>query len=539
VKFFEFIRNYLAKSLQLRTILVTFIISTLLVGITGLLLINRVSNGILSSKEASSLTEASSAINEAQRVVTATDTGAGAPTLTGIIDTAVAALAIRAGQSGLYDVLLLASPELSQKGLPERGTNLVAVSSISDELKVKVQNTDKFLWAYTQISYLDGRNIPGLVVGAPIKINNVGTYSLYLLFPLNKEQETIALIRSALIVSSTFLVLGLIILVWYLTQAVLSPVRKTAMAAERLKMGLLNERVPVSGEDDLAKLAGSFNSMASAIQQQISQLEHMSQMQKRFVSDVSHELRTPLTTVRMAADVLYEARDKYEGETARAAELLSNQIERFEMLLSQLLEISRFDSGVAELNLQEINIKEIIEKTTESLSSLLTNQNTPVVIKGDVPEIQMDPRRVERIIRNLITNAAEYGVGKPIEIIMGSDDEGIAVVVTDKGPGLKPGESSLIFNRFWRADPARTRTSGGTGLGLAIALDDARLHEGWLDAWGAPGKGTMFRLTLPRIAHKPLTKSALAIGFGDELSKELDYTVVLDLGSVSEDKDEK
>jgi two-component system sensor histidine kinase MtrB len=529
VKFFYQFKQSWNKSLSLRIISTTFIVSTVLVTIIGLVLINRVSTGILSAKESSSLTEASSAINEAQKVVTATDTGAGEPTLSVVVDTAVTALAVRAGQSGLYDVLFLASSEISKQGLPERGTNLVSENSVSDELKSRVEQTDKLLWAYTEIKYLDGRNVPGLVAGAPIQINNVGTYSLFLLFPLDKEEETIGIIRSAVLATGIFLIFGLLILVWYLTRSVLAPVRKTANAAEKLRMGLLNERVPVSGEDDLAKLAGSFNSMAASIQQQIGQLEQMSRLQKRFVSDVSHELRTPLTTVRMAADVLYESRDQYTGETARAAELLSTQIERFEILLSQLLEISRFDAGVADLSLTSINIKDLIEKTADSLSNLLAKQETPVVITGTAPNIDLDQRRIERVLRNLISNASEYGEGKPIEVEIGSDDDAIAVVVKDKGAGLKPGESSLVFNRFWRADPARARTTGGTGLGLAIALEDARLHSGWLDAWGAPGKGTMFRLTLPRNPGKSLAKSPLSIGVGDDEKLELDMTALQEL----------
>lgn len=529
MKFFYQFRQAWSKSLSLRIIATTFVVSTILVTVIGLVLINRVSSGILTSKELSSLTEASSAINDAQRVVTATDTGSGLPTLSVVVDTAVTSLAVRAGQSGLYDVLFLASPEISKQGLPERGTNLVSENSVSEELRTKVERTDKLLWAYTNIIYLDGREVPGLVAGAPIEINNVGAYSLFLLFPLDKEQETIGIIKSSVLATGIFLIFGLIILVWYLTRSVLSPVRKTADAAERLRMGLLHERVPVSGEDDLAKLAGSFNSMAASIQQQIGQLEQMSRMQKRFVSDVSHELRTPLTTVRMAADVLYESRDQYTGETARAAELLSTQIERFEILLSQLLEISRFDAGAADLSLTSINIKDLIEKTAESLSALLVKQETPVVITGEAPNIEVDTRRIERVLRNLISNASEYGQGQTIEIEIGSDDEALAVVVKDNGSGLKPGESSLVFNRFWRADPARARTTGGTGLGLAIALEDARLHSGWLDAWGAPGKGTMFRLTLPRDANKTINKSPLAIGLGDDKNLELDMSALQEL----------
>ena len=529
MKYFYQFKQAWNKSLSLRIIATTFIVSTILVTVIGLILINRVSSGILTSKESSSITEASSAINEAQKVVTATDTGAGAPNISTVVDTAVTALAVRAGQSGLYDVLFLASSDISKQGLPERGTNLVAENSVSEDLRSRVEKTEKLLWAYTEINYLDGRKIPGLVVAAPIKINNVGNYSLFLLFPLDKEEETIGIIRSAVLATGIFLIFGLLILVWYLTRSVLSPVRKTADAAERLRMGLLNERVPVSGEDDLAKLAGSFNSMAASIQQQIGQLEQMSRMQKRFVSDVSHELRTPLTTVRMAADVLYESRDQYTGETARAAELLSTQIERFEILLSQLLEISRFDAGAADLSLNMVNIKDVIEKTADSLSNLLAKQETPVVITGSAPEIELDQRRIERVLRNLISNASEYGEGKPIEVEIGSDKDTIAVVVKDKGPGLKPGESALVFNRFWRADPARARTTGGTGLGLAIALEDARLHSGWIDVWGAPGKGTMFRLTLPRISHKAISSSSLPLGIGSEEKYELDMSALQEM----------
>jgi len=529
VKYFYQFKQAWNKSLSLRIIATTFIVSTILVTIIGLILINRVSSGILTSKESSSITEASSAINEAQKVVTATDTGAGAPNISTVVDTAVTALAVRAGQSGLFDVLFLASSDISKQGLPERGTNLVAENSVSEDLRSRVEKTEKLLWAYTEINYLDDRKIPGLVVAAPIKINNVGNYSLFLLFPLDEEEETIGIIRSSVLATGIFLIFGLLILVWYLTRSVLSPVRKTAEAAERLRMGLLNERVPVRGEDDLAKLAGSFNSMASSIQQQIGQLEQMSRMQKRFVSDVSHELRTPLTTVRMAADVLYESRDQYTGETARAAELLSTQIERFEILLSQLLEISRFDAGAADLSLNKVNIKDVIEKTADSLSNLLAKQETPVVITGSAPEIELDQRRIERVLRNLISNASEYGEGKPIEVEIGSDEDTIAVVVKDKGPGLKPGESSLVFNRFWRADPARARNTGGTGLGLAIALEDARLHSGWIDVWGSPGKGTMFRLTLPRIAHKAISSSSLPLGVGNEEKYELDMSALQEM----------
>jgi two-component system sensor histidine kinase MtrB len=129
-----------------------------------------------------------------------------------------------------------------------------------------------------------------------------------------------------------------------------------------------------------------------------------------------------------------------------------------------------------------------------------------------VPVIaEVDPRRVERVLRNLIGNAVEHGVGKPVLVTLASDDAAIAITVRDYGVGLKPGEDRLVFNRFWRADPSRARQTGGTGLGLSISVEDARLHGGWLEAWGIPGGGAQFRLTLPVRAGDRLVTSPLPL----------------------------
>ena len=267
----------------------------------------------------------------------------------------------------------------------------------------------------------------------------------------------------------------------------------------------------VQGNDELARLAQSFNDMAASLQHQIAQLEDLSRVQRRFVSDVSHELRTPLTTVRMAADVLHESRDSFDPSTARSAELLQTQLDRFEALLADLLEISRFDAGAATLDAAPVDVRETISRVVDAYATLAERMNTEV--RPHLPPhpviAEFDARRVDRVLRNLLVNAIEHGEGRPIDITVGESDEAIAVGVRDHGTGLRPGETSLVFNRFWRADPARARTTGGTGLGLPIALEDARLHGGWLQAWGEPGDGTNFRLTLPRhagadVEHSPL-----------------------------------
>jgi two-component system sensor histidine kinase MtrB len=269
----------------------------------------------------------------------------------------------------------------------------------------------------------------------------------------------------------------------------------------------------VTGEDDIARLGEAFNKMAQNLQLKIQQLEDLSRMQRRFVSDVSHELRTPLTTVRMAADVIHDARVDFDPVTARSAELLADQLDRFETLLADLLEISRFDAGAAALEADAIDLREVVRRVVGGAEPLAERKGTCIRIKGDQQPLiaEADARRVERVLRNLVVNAVEHGEGKDVVVKLAAAGGAVAIAVRDYGVGLKPGEATRVFSRFWRADPARARTTGGTGLGLSIALEDARLHGGWLQAWGEPGGGSQFRLTLPRTADEPLRGSPIPL----------------------------
>jgi two-component system, OmpR family, sensor histidine kinase MtrB len=253
--------------------------------------------------------------------------------------------------------------------------------------------------------------------------------------------------------------------------------------------------------------------MASNLQKQIRQLEELSRLQRRFVSDVSHELRTPITTVRMASDVIHDARPFLDPVTGRAAELLQKELDRFETLLADLLEISRFDAGAAVLEADEVDLVDVAHRVVDMTSALAAQRDTRVVVHepGHPCVAEADVRRVERIVRNLVTNAIDHAESRDIVIHVAGDDHAAAIAVRDYGIGLAPGESSMVFNRFWRADPARARTSGGTGLGLSIALEDTHLHGGWLQAWGRPGEGAQFRLTLPRRVGGVLRQSPLPL----------------------------
>jgi two-component system sensor histidine kinase MtrB len=269
----------------------------------------------------------------------------------------------------------------------------------------------------------------------------------------------------------------------------------------------------VRGEDDLARLAKSFNAMADSLQRQITQLEGLSQLQQRFTSDVSHELRTPLTTVQMAADVLHEARGDFPPAVARSAELLHAELDRFEGLLTDLLEISRYDAGAAVLDAEPADLRVLVGRVVGGMTALAERHETQLVVRQpDEPVIaEVDARRVERILRNLVGNAVEHGAGRPVEVTLACNPSAAAVTVRDHGVGLSPAEAQHVFDRFWRADPARVRTVGGSGLGLSISLEDARLHHGWLQVWGAPGAGAQFRLTVPLVAGAELSSSPLPL----------------------------
>lgn len=500
------------QSLLLRVTVTTLVLSLIVVGLLGLLLLSRITTGLLESAERTAITEASAGLSDAQRLSSAADTGGSTASPSSIVDTIVASLATRAGSPPQYDVLLLAD-DVEGPAAPERGTNLVSDESVPPALREAVTASGRQSWTYTEIRYLDGRAVPGIVVGAPLSISSIGAYELYYLFPLTEQSSTLDLVRSAVVGTGILLVLLLGAVALIVTRQVVAPVRSAARTAEQFSEGHLSERMRVRGEDDLARLATSFNEMAASLEDQIHRLENLSAVQQRFVSDVSHELRTPLTTIRMAADVLFESRDRFDQPTARAAELLQTQLDRFENLLTDLLEISRYDAGAAVLDLEVVDLEVLVARAVEGVRPLADRRATEISVatRTSPLTVECDPRRIERVLRNLLDNAVEHGEGAPIDITLAGDDDAVAVTVRDHGVGLQGDQIEHVFDRFWRADPARARQTGGTGLGLAIALEDARLHAGVLDAWGEAGAGACFRLTLPRRADVILDTSPLPL----------------------------
>jgi len=398
---------------------------------------------------------------------------------------------------------------------------------ITDELREKVAAAPDLQW-WQSIGLTDdrGARVPGIVVGQQVNVPGVGAYELYIAYDLAAAAQTLGFVQGTLWFVGVALVLIIGAITWIVVRSVTAPIAAAAQTSAQLAAGRLDVRVDIEGEDELATLGRSFNAMADSIQAQIKELADLSLVQQRFVSDVSHELRTPLTTIRLAADVINDHRAELDPVAGRAAELLHAQVQRFEVLLGDLLEISRYDAGSVQLEIEPTSLAHLAEDVVASMRELAAQRGSEVrvVAPGGYSAVDIDPRRVRRVVRNLLGNAIEHGEGKPIVVTVDSDQDAVAIGVRDFGMGMRPEDTERVFDRFWRADPSRKRTIGGTGLGLAISLGDARLHGGTIAMWSEPGRGSNFVLVLPRRAGIDPLVSPIPVDPRDSAIEELGLT---------------
>ncbi|MFN7244323.1 MAG: MtrAB system histidine kinase MtrB, partial [Dietzia cercidiphylli] len=502
------------RSLQLRVVTSTLALSMGVILTIAFMLQSQMAAQLLSTKLDAAVEQAGRLRVTVEAQIAATDEGTSEQSR---LDQARSALGERGiasdGESvhaGTFDPILVV-PDQTGRGQVVSPAD----SQVPPELQSLVQR-GRVAYQYVTVDFR-GEPAKALIIGTPTD-SSIPGLELYLVYPLIAEEQTLGIMRGIVATAGLAIIVLSAAIAWMVARQVVLPVRQAASIAQRFANGHLKERMVIRGEDDVARLAMAFNDMAQSLSDQITQLEEFGDLQKRFTSDVSHELRTPLTTVRMAADIISDSAGHLDAPTKRAVELLESELDRFESLLTDLLEVSRHDAGMAELSVTALDVRGAVEDAVSTVSHIA--ESAGVQVELDMPAepvvAEVDSRRVERILRNLVANALDHSESKPVRVTLRGSDAALAVSVRDHGVGLRPGEESLVFNRFWRADPSRVRRSGGTGLGLAIALEDAKLHGGRLDCWGSPGEGSCFRLTIPRRHGGTLTSSPLPLTPDDE-----------------------
>ena len=362
-------------SLAVRVVASTVVLSTITTSILAFIILARVQDGIKNSRLEAAISESQSSIyqTESQFLFLSTQLlNSYKVALDNVIDNFTPS-----NQSGVGREVILIQQNSPQGTLleTERTTNFISKNSIPDELRNRVRTSTELQHAYGVIISRENispmtapRSDPrALIIGGKVAIPTAGIYEIYFLFNIENEYQNIALVRSTLLIGGLALILLIAIIVTVVVRQVVRPVRSAAQIAEKLAAGQLEERMSTEGAEEMASLGTSFNDMANVLQEQILRLENLSRVQQRFVADVSHELRTPLTTMRMAADVLYKARDNFEPTISRSAELLMAQIDRFEYLLSELLEVSSFDAGVVRLEPEILDFKVVVRRSIDAL----------------------------------------------------------------------------------------------------------------------------------------------------------------------------
>ncbi len=335
-------------------------------------------------------------------------------------------------------------------------------------------------------AWMDLAGGPALVVGG----RQGGPPDLYFVFPARAVEDALAQLRLGLAAAALIAVLVALLAAGAIARGILRPVAAAGSAARRIAGGDLSARVPEGGRDEFGRWASEFNRMADSLETTVIRLEDAQRLNREFVADVSHELRTPLTALVAEASLIESGLDGLTPDARRAAELLVADVRRLHVLVDDLMEISRLDAQTERPNLEPVDLGRIV---TGAVAARLPEAS--VTIPAEVMIVSSDPRRLDRILGNLLDNARDHASGAPVDVALTKTRDGAVVIVADRGPGV-PGEAlAHLFDRFYKADPSRR--SGSSGLGLAIARAHAALLGGTLDARRRPGGGLVFTLTLP------------------------------------------
>lgn len=513
---FRAIHRLWVHSLQFRSVTSAGIMMLIAFIAVGTSLSNQIATSLFENKKNQALEESIKGFDNVQSVLGSSETRTDSEIRRNVTRTLT--LLDASGDTQRRWVLVPLDQQSKKGFIPEQsGDNALDASTIPEDFKTTVRDSPGgVFWEKKDLSEPEksnGEPYPALIIGTSVSIPQNPDYGLFVVYDLSESSSTITYINVVLGTGFTVLLILVLSIVWFVTRLAVRPITLTAITAEKLAAGDLNRRVSVRGKHQAARLGISFNKMADSLQDQITQLERLSTLQQRFVSDVSHELRTPLSTVRLSSELLYDSRDTLNPVQSRSVELMHNQVDRFQALLSDLLEISRFDAGSAVLNIDAEDFMSVLNDVLVEVIPHLERTGTRLIVHSEQAhiDIDIDRVRIERVLRNLLFNAIEHGEAKPVDIYIATNATNLGVAVRDHGIGLSEEEAAQVFNRFWRADTSRKRTLGGTGLGLSITAEDVRLHGGRIEAWGMKGKGACFTMNLPLVHGGELGPSPVLI----------------------------
>ena len=357
---------------------------------------------------------------------------------------------------------------------------LGALDEVSPDLRATVA-TGELGYAWQTL-----RGEPVLIVGG----RQGGPPDLFFVFPTAGVESALAQLRVGLVVAGLLAVLVALITAGFVARGILRPVDDAARAARRIAGGDLTARVPAGGRDEFGRWGAEFNRMADTLENTVGRLEASQQQNRQFTADVAHELRTPLTALVAEASLIESGLDGMSPDGRRAAQLLVADVRRLRDLVDELMEVSRFDADAETVSLQPVDLGRLVTAvvSTRLPGASIALPREPVIVASD-------PRRLDRIIGNLVDNARDHAPGAPVEVSLSRTMDGATIVVADRGPGVPADALPRLFDRFYKADPSRT--GGSSGLGLAIASEHAALLGASLRARQRPGGGLVFALTLP------------------------------------------
>ena len=367
------------------------------------------------------------------------------------------------------------------------GEPYLAESGLEGVLEAIPPGVRRFV-AEGQLAYswqtVDGK--PSLIVGG--RSGGTGP-EIWFIHDVSAVEQALGQLRIALALGALIAALVALIAARVVARGVLAPVDEASRAAQRIERGDLSARVPVTTDDEFGVWAERFNRMADSLEDTIVRLESSQAQNRRFVADVSHELRTPVTALVAEASLLRDHLDALPPEARRTGQLIVQDIGRMRLLVEDLMELSRFDASGEEVRRQPVEVGRLLRTVAAA-----RHPDAVLELPDEPIELETDPRRLERILANLLDNAREHAPGALVVVRLVASADDVTVSVLDRGPGVPPDRIDRIFDRFFMADPSRR---GGSGLGLAIAAEHAALLGGELLARNRSGGGLEIGLRLP------------------------------------------